>query len=209
VRRRRAGEGWGTVFQDGRQHSSRPCDDHAVALTATVYTVDLDLADHDRGIYESVSLRVARHPSESDEYLVTRLLAYALEYTDGLVLSTGGLSNPDEPAMLVRDLTGAVQGWIEVGWPDAERLHRASKASPRVAVYPHKEPTQWLRRLQGQRIHRGAALVILAIDTALINALVTRLDRRLVWSVAVSESELFVSVGDETLRGRVEPLAIA
>lgn len=106
------------------------CDDARVALTATIYTADIDMADHDRGVYETLALRVARHPSESDDYLVTRLLAYALEYTEGLEFSTGGLSSPDDPALAVRDLTGALRSWIEIGWPDPARLHKAAKASP-------------------------------------------------------------------------------
>ena len=183
----------------------RPC---PVALTATIYTADLDLTDHDRCVYEHLALRVARHPSESDEYLATRLLAYALEYTEGLAFSTGGLSSPDEPALTVRDLTGTLQAWIEIGWPDADRLHRATKAAPRVVVYPHKDPAQWLRRLEGARIHRAGDLAVRAIDLALIAALVARLDRRLAFGLAVSEGELFVSIGDETLTGRVVPLSL-
>jgi uncharacterized protein YaeQ len=179
-----------------------------VALTATVHIVELDLTDHDRGKYESLSLRLARHPSESDEYLVARLLAYALEYAEGIAFSQGGLSSPDEPAIAVRDLTGALQGWVEIGWPDAERLHRAAKASPRVAVYPHKDATQWLRRLEGQRIHRASDIVVRAIDPALIAALVGRLERRLAFGLAVSDGELFVSIGDDTLTGRVAPLSL-
>ncbi len=172
-----------------------------VALTATIYTADIDLTDHDRGVYETVALRIARHPSESDEYLVTRILAYALEHADGLAFSTGGLSTPDEPAITQRDLTGALQGWIEVGWPDAARLHRAAKASPRVVVYPHKDPVQWMKRLEGERIHRAEHMVVCAIDGQLIAALVARLDRRLTWSLAVSDGELFVSLATETLTG--------
>ncbi len=179
-----------------------------MALTATIHTLDLDITDHDRGVYESLALRVARHPSESDDYLVTRLLAYALEYVEGLAFSTGGLSSPDDPAIAVRDLTGSLQAWIEVGWPDADRLHRAAKASPRVVVYPHKEATQWLRRLEGQRIHRAEAIDVRAIDTALIAALASRLDRRLAWGVAASDGEVFVSTGTEMLTGRVVPLSL-
>lgn len=119
-----------------------------MALTSTIYRFDIDLADADRHVYESLSLHVACHASESDEYLVARVLAYALEYADGIEF-TRGLSEPEWPAILVRDLTGALQSWIEIGTPDAARLHRACKASPRVAVYVHKEPTQWLRALAG------------------------------------------------------------
>src|SRR6185312_5370514 len=78
-----------------------------VALTATIYNVDIDLADADRGVYESLALRVARHPSESGEYLVTRILAYALEFHEGISFSPG-LSDPEEPTISVRDLTGAI-----------------------------------------------------------------------------------------------------
>src|SRR5437762_10755114 len=103
-----------------------------MALTATMYNFDIELADADRRLYESLELRVARHPSESAEYLVTRVLAYALEFADGIEFSRG-ISDPDEAAISVRDLTGALKAWIEIGNPDAARLHKASKASPREA----------------------------------------------------------------------------
>src|SRR5450756_214185 len=109
-----------------------------MALTSTIYNVTVDLSDIDRDVYESLDLRMAMHPSESPEYLVTRLLAYCLEYTEGIEF-TSGLSNGVEPAIVVRDLTGRVVSWIEVGMPDAERLHRASKLAARVAVYTHRD----------------------------------------------------------------------
>src|SRR5512139_2177147 len=99
-----------------------------MAQTATIYNFEIDLADADRGIYETLALRVARHPSESEEYLVTRVLAYCLEYTEGIAFSKG-LCEPDDAAIVVRDWSGRVQSWIEVGTPDAARLHKASKAS--------------------------------------------------------------------------------
>jgi uncharacterized protein YaeQ len=78
-----------------------------MALTATIYNFDIDLADADRHVYESVSLRVARHPSESDEYLVARVIAYLLEFAEGIEFSRG-ISTPEDPAIAVRDLTGAL-----------------------------------------------------------------------------------------------------
>lgn len=173
-----------------------------VALTATIYNFDIDLADSDRQVYESLSLRVARHPSESEEYLVARVLAYAMEYAEGIEFSSG-LSTPDEPAISVRDLTGVRRAWIEIGTPDADRLHRASKAAERVAVYVHKDPTQFLARLAGERIHRGEALQIWAIDRALIASLAARLDRRMNLALSVADRELFVAIGAETLTGAV------
>jgi len=131
-----------------------------VALGATIYNIHIDLADADRDVYESLDLRVARHPSESDEYLLTRVLAYALEFTDGIAFSPGGLSDPDEPAIAVRDMTGAVQAWIEIGNPDPARLHRASKASPRVAVYTHRDIDRLVQNVAGAQIHRARELEI-------------------------------------------------
>ena len=120
-----------------------------MALTATIHNFDIDLADSDRGVYESLALRVARHPSESEEYLVTRLLAYLLECAEGIDFSRG-VSEPEEPAIAIRDLTGAIRTWIDIGAPDAARLHKASKSGARVVVYTHKNPDQFLKQLSGE-----------------------------------------------------------
>jgi uncharacterized protein YaeQ len=173
-----------------------------MALGATIYNFDIELADADRGVYESLALRVPRHPSESEEYLVARLLAYLLEYVEGIEFSRG-VSEPDEPAIIVRDLTGAITTWIEVGTPDAARLHKASKAAARVAVYTHKDPAQFLKQLAGERIHNSEALELYAIDRALVGALVARLDRRVAFSVSVTDREVYVSIGAENLTGAV------
>ena len=179
-----------------------------VALTSTVYNFDIDLADSDRSVYETLALRVARHPSESEDYLVARVLAYAMEYTEGIEFSSGGLSSPDDPALVVRDLTGTVLSWIEIGTPNAERLHRASKSARRVAVYVHRDPKQFLGRLAGERIHRAEALELWGIDPGLLAALTARLERRMNFSLAIAERELFVSAGTETLSGPVTRLSV-
>jgi uncharacterized protein YaeQ len=178
-----------------------------MAIAATIHTVEIDLADSDRQVYETLALRVARHPSESEEYLVARLLAYAMEYVEGIAFSRG-VSEPDEPAILVRDLTGAIRAWIEVGSPDAARLHKAAKAAERVAVYTHKEPAQLLRNLAGEKIHRAAEIELHAIDRALIRELTTRLDRRMAFGLSINEHELYVSIGADTLTGPVTRHAI-
>jgi len=180
-----------------------------VAAGATMYNFDIDLADADRSVYESLALRVARHPSESEEYLLTRVLAYAMEHAEGIAFSTGGLSDPDEPALVVRDLSGTIRVWIEVGSPDAARLHKASKASPRVVIYTHKDADRLAGRLSGEGIHRSEALELYAIDPTLIGALASRLDRRMAFALSISERELFVSIGDDTLTGRVVRRPIA
>jgi uncharacterized protein YaeQ len=173
-----------------------------MAIAATIYTFDIDLANADRQVYETLALRVARHPSESEEYLVARVLAYAMEYTEGIAFSRG-VSDPDEPAIVVRDLTGAIRSWIEIGSPDAARLHRAAKAAPRVAVYTHKDAALLLRNLSGERIHRAADLELYAIDRALIRDLAARLERRMSFSLALADRELYVSMAADTLTGPI------
>jgi uncharacterized protein YaeQ len=172
-----------------------------VALSATIYSIEINLADADRGVYEALALKVARHPSESAEFLVTRVLAYGLEYAEGIAFSRG-LSDPDAPAISVRDLTGALRAWIEVGAPDAARVHKAAKAAPRVAVYSHRGPEP-LQRLAGEKIHRAEAVELLAVNRELIDSLARRLDRRMALDLSVTGGHLYVALGGETLSGEV------
>src|SRR5580698_662426 len=174
-----------------------------MALSSTMYVFAVRIADADRSIYESLTLRVAQHPSEAPEYLVTRVLAYCLEYTEGITFSRG-LSDPEEPTIGVRDLTGVLLSWIDIGAPEAPRLHKAGKAARRVAVYAHRDVAAWLQRLAGERIHRAEALEIHVMDRELVAALVARLARRMDFDLSVSERTLYVSMGDETLTGTVE-----
>src|ERR1700761_376378 len=116
-----------------------------MALTATIHQFEIELADSDRGVYETLALRLALHPSESAEHLWLRTLAYCLEYEDGLEFSRG-VSAGDEPALWSHDPGGPLRKWIEVGAPDAARLHKAAKAAERVAVYTCR-PSATLRQL--------------------------------------------------------------
>ena len=175
--------------------------------TATVHTFEIQLSDVDRGVYETLTLRAACQPSETAEYLLTRVLAYCLEYREGLAF-TAGLAEPDEPALAVRDLTGALQTWIDIGTPDAARLHKASKAAPRVVVYTHKDPAPWLRLLAEARIHRADALELYAVDRALLAALCERLERRMVFALAVTDRHLYVTIDETSLSGVVTPLLL-
>jgi len=178
-----------------------------LALTATIYNIEIDLADSDRRVYETLALRVARHPSESEDYLVTRVLAYALEFVEGIEFSRG-ISDPEEPTIAIRDLTGAIKAWIEIGTPDAARLHKASKAAGRVVVYTHKDPDQFLRQLEGEKIFRADALELHAIDRRLVAALASRLERRVAFSLSITDRELYISIGADTLTGAVTRLRL-
>ena len=160
----------------------------------------MQLSHVDRGVYESLDLRVARHPSESEEFLCARVLAFCLEHREGLAFSKG-LADPDQPALEVRDLTGALRAWIEVGAPDAARLHRAAKAAPRVAVYTHHDAERYWDSLAGERIHRVDALELYGLDRALVAALVQRLERRMTLDLSVSNGTLYLTIGEELISG--------
>ena len=174
-----------------------------MALTSTIFNFDIDLSHIDRGVYETLALRVAQHPSESAEYLVTRVLAYCLEYTEGIAFSQGGISDPDEPALAVRDLTGAIRVWIDIGLPDPARLHKAAKLAPRVVVYTHRNTDQWLAQLGKARIHRGELLELYTVSREVIDACVARLDRRMACAVTVVDGRVMVALGDHVFEGGV------
>jgi uncharacterized protein YaeQ len=170
-----------------------------VAQTATVYNIAIDLSDMDRGVYETLDLRVARHPSESVEFMLVRVLAYCLEYQEGIEMTAGGLSAVDDPALTVRDLTGQMTRWIEVGLPDAERLHRGSKKAGSVAVYTHRDARQFLAQLEGEKIHRAGEILIRAFDRGAVEEAAALVDRRTSCALTVSGGELHLSIGERTV----------
>lgn len=179
-----------------------------MALGATIHQFTVQLSHVDRGIYESLELRAARHPSESEEFLCARVLAFCLEQREGLAFSNG-LADPDRPALEVRDLTGTLQAWIEVGSPDAARLHRASKAASRVAVYTHTDADRYWQSLAGERIHRGESLELYGLDRTLVASLVSRLERRMAFDLSVTDAMLYLTIGDELLTGTLKAHRLA
>ena len=140
--------------------------------------------------------------------MCARVLAFCLEHQAGLAFSKG-LAEPDQPAIEVRDLTGGLQAWIEVGAPDASRLHRASKAVPRVAVYTHTDPDRYWASLAGERIHRAESLELYGLDRALVAALVARLDRRMTMDLSVTDNALYLTHGGELFTGALRAHRLA
>ncbi|MEZ4865868.1 MAG: YaeQ family protein [Caldilineaceae bacterium] len=169
-----------------------------MALSATIYTLTIEVADVDRGVYTTLDLRLARQPSESAEYLFMRLVAYCLEYTEGIEL-TEGVAAGDEPAVYVRDLTRQPVAWIEVGLPSAERLHRGSKAAGRAAVYTHRDVEQFLRQLAGKKIHQAEQIPVYELNTGFVKEVASRLERRSRLVIARTDGELYFTLGDFTV----------
>jgi uncharacterized protein YaeQ len=169
-----------------------------VALQATVYHVQIELSDVDRGVYESLDLRIARHPSESMAYLLTRTIAYALLHEEGIAFSKGGLSSADEVPLSIRDLQGNLRVWVEIGTPSAERLHKASKASPRVVVFTQHDPRLLLNQAGAGDIHKAEQIEIYALDPRFLEQLGAATDRNARWTLLRNDGVLYVTVGDKT-----------
>lgn len=168
----------------------------------------LSLSHVDRGVYESLDLRVARHPSETMAYLLTRLLAYAFLLEEGLAFSKGGLSDADVPALSINTLDGRSVAWIEIGMPSAERLHKASKASPRVVVVTHRPPQLLRESLAGATIHKKQQLELYAVGDSLLAALGPLVEKTNDWALTFTEGTIYVSIGDKTLTGTIERLSL-
>lgn len=179
-----------------------------MALTATLHQFAVELADIDRAVYASFELRVARHPSETAEFMLTRVLAYCLEYGEGIALSDG-VAAVDEPAVLVRDLTGRLTAWIEVGAPDAERLHRGSKLTGRAAVYTHKDPVQLLGQLAGKKIHRAEEIPLYSFGRGFVDEAVKAIGRRNTLNLSVTERQLYLILNDQTFGTAIEEQRLA
>jgi uncharacterized protein YaeQ len=173
-----------------------------MALTATIYSFDTELSDVDRGVYETFALRLARHPSETAEFMLTRFLAYCLEYTEGITL-TDGVSSGNEPAVLVRDLIGRITAWIEVGMPDATKLHRGSKLAGRAAVYTHRNIERVLEGLAGHGIHQAAKIPVYSFDAGFVDQVAETLTRREQITLSVTERHLYFDVSGRTFSTEV------
>jgi uncharacterized protein YaeQ len=179
-----------------------------MALGATIHHFTVQLADIDRAVYQDLELRLARHPSETAEFMLTRLLAYCLEYQEGIAF-TEGVAAVDEPAVLVRDLTGRITAWIEVGAPDADRLHRGSKHAGRAAVYTHRDPVNVLAQFAGRKIHRSEAIPLYTFERGFVDSAAKAIERRNTVTLSVTERQLYLDLNGSSFSTAIEQHAIA
>ncbi|MEO7729481.1 MAG: YaeQ family protein [Kofleriaceae bacterium] len=180
-----------------------------MALSATIRRFEIALADSDRGVYEQLDWRVAQHPSESERYLVARVIARALEHAEGVEFSKLGVSDDDEPAIVQRDLRGDLQAWIEIGSPSPDRLHKAAKLAPRVAIYAWKNVDQLAAAIAERAGHRADELVLRALPAELLDAVAATLDRINRWDLSVTGGQLYLAIGTAQFEGAVTQVSIA
>jgi uncharacterized protein YaeQ len=170
-----------------------------MAQGPTIYTLEIAVSDVDRGVYETVELKIARHPSESMRYMLTRTLAYCLSYEEGIAFSKGGISDTDEPPISVHDATGLRLAWIDVGSPSAERLHKAAKAAPRVQLYSYASLSSLRREAATRAVHKVEDIELWLVDGAFLDQLETHIDRRTKLEIARNDGRIYATIGDRVL----------
>jgi uncharacterized protein YaeQ len=181
-----------------------------MAQTATAMRFKIQLSHVDRGVYESLDLKVAQHPSETRRYLLCRMFAYALLFEEGLVFSKGGLSSPDDAPLSSWTLDGRLQLHVEIGTPSAERLHKAAKAAPRVVVVTHQPLAQLTAALAGHKVHKLDTIDVYAIDPAFLDGVDAHArERGAEFDATITDGLLYVSIGDTTLQTSVVPVRLA
>ena len=172
-----------------------------MAIKATVYKATLELSDMDRHVYETFPVVLARHPSETDERMMVRLLAYALHAADpgdrAPLEFTQDLWDPELPALLQRDLTGRMAHWIEVGQPDERKILRAAARADQVTVYSYG-PESWWQGLAG-RLARVRNVQVWRIPDEQVAALAALAERTMVLQLTVQDGALYLGNGRVSL----------
>lgn len=167
-----------------------------MALKATIYKAQLQIADMDRSVYADHNLTLARHPSETDERMMIRLLAFSLNVAPdeqaGQLEFAKDLWDVDEAALWHRDYTGAIQHWIDVGQPDDKRMLKAASRSERVSVYSHASSTPvWWKGLQN-KLGRTDKITVWQIDAEPSQALARLAERTMQLQVTVQDGTVWL-----------------
>lgn len=169
-----------------------------MALKPTIYKAQIELADSDRHCFESLSLTLARHPSETLERMAARLLAYCLNCTRGLEF-TRGISTTDEPDVWAHSDHGEIEHWIEVGQPEAARLKKACGRARQVSVYAFAKSADTWWKLNGDSLKVLPRLQVWQFDWEEIQAAAALLDRTVQLSVSVVGGTLYLDNGNASV----------
>ncbi len=179
-----------------------------MAPNATLFRFELTVSDVDRGVYETLDLRVARHPSETLRFMLTRTLAYALSYEEGIAFSRGGLSSAEEAPISVRDPTGVLLAWIDVGAPSAERLHKASKAARRVSLFTATDLVALRREVAARPVHAAEEIEVFRLAPSFLDALEPHVQKHTKLGLVRNDGVIYATVGEATIEGPIEREAL-
>ena len=170
-----------------------------MAIKATIFKADIQIADMDRHYYQSHQLTLARHPSETDERMMVRLLAFARHAHEALTFAKG-LSDPDEPDIWQKDLTGAIDLWMDVGQPDDRRILKACGRAAQVKIYSYSSNSPIWWNQTGSRVERARNLEVINLSTATSLAMAKLAQRNMQLQYTIQDGEIWVSGNGETLQ---------
>ena len=173
-----------------------------MALKATIFKAQIRIANMERGYYADHALTLARHPSETDERMMLRITAFALNAHEALEFGKG-LSDEDEPCLWRKSLTGTIEHWIEVGLPDAKRLRKACGRARDVCVYSYGRGAGIWWRQTGEDLERHANLTIWTFTTEASQALAALTARNMTLQFTIQDG--VISVADEKRSVQIEP----
>ena len=171
-----------------------------MALKATIFKAELQVADMDRNYYHEHPLTIARHPSETDERMMLRVLAFALHASDALAFGKG-LSADDEPDLWRKDLTGAIELWIDVGQPDEKRIRRACGRAGEVFVYSYggQGAAIWWDQVQS-KLERSGNLTVVSVQTSSSKALATLARRNMQLNCTIQDQQIWLGDGENQVQ---------
>jgi len=176
-----------------------------MALKATIFKADLQISDMDRHYYQNHSLTIARHPSETDERMMIRVLAFALNASEALTFGKG-LSDVEDPDVVAKDLTGAIDLWIEVGQPDDKRILKACGRSAHVIVYSYSSVSSiWWNQI-GSRVERAKNLTVINIAAETSQALEKLAQRNMQLQCTIQDGQVWLTDGERTVQVEREVL---
>jgi len=174
-----------------------------MALKATIFKAELTVSDLDRGHFETHSLTIARHPSETDERLMVRLLAFALNADERLAFGRG-LSSEGEADLVLTDLTGAIDLWIDVGLPDEREIRKASGRAGRVAVYIYGTGAHLWWRQNAAALERLANVAVVEFPVEITRAMAARAARNMKFQCTIQDGHVWLADDKESIA--IEPL---
>jgi uncharacterized protein YaeQ len=174
-----------------------------MALTVTLYRFQIELSDIPRGIYETLDFRVAQHPSEALPYMLTRVIAYALNTQEGLTFAPTGLHDPDAAAISIDSPNGGSELLIEIGSPSARKLHKATKTARHVKVYTYKNPESLMTEIRTEKVHRAEEIEVFSLAPAFLTQLGEVLKRDNRWAILFDDGTISVQVGETSIAGEL------
>lgn len=164
-----------------------------MALPSRLFRFKIELSNPEKGDYHSLDFRVAQHPSETLQYMLTRVFAYTLSFEDGLEFSNLGLADPESPSLSTANPNGGLKTWIEIGNPTARKVHKAAKAADHVKIFTYKDPQVLLLELASEPVHRRGEIEIYSLAPSFLDRLATHTKKENRWTLILMDGIIMLN----------------